>query len=209
MPAEPLTRKARTTRDALVGATREVVRRTGSLTPDLIAYSADVSTATFYTYFDTKDDALALAFDQVAGELGQAMGDLLTVDVLLDTGLESQVRAVLEATVVVFRRDGRLWRLAVARLPEAPAVGEAFRRRQEEAFAQAARFVRLGQRAGKVRDGEPDALARVLMMSLYGLGQPMLEAYSAMPLDLLVGMIVGLLEPQSSTVNTTDREGDR
>jgi hypothetical protein len=47
------------------------------------------------------------------------------------------------------------------------------------------------------------------MMSLYGLGQPMLEAYSAMPLDLLVGMIVGLLEPQSSTVNTTDREGDR
>jgi AcrR family transcriptional regulator len=179
----------------LVAATREVVRRTGSLAPDSIAYAADVATATFYTYFETKDDALALALDQMAGELNDALAVLLTVDILLDSGLDAQMRAVVEAAVAAFRRDGRLWRLAVARLPEAPSVGEAFRRRQEEAFAQSVRYIRRGQSAGKLRQDDPEALARALNLTLQGLGQPMLEASSAMPVDQLVTMIVGLLEP--------------
>jgi AcrR family transcriptional regulator len=177
-----------------------MVRRTGALAPDSIAYAADVSTATFYTYFETKDDALAMALDQIGAELAEALASILTVDVLLDSGLDSQVRSTVEATVVIFRRDGRLWRLAVARLPDAPSVGEVFRRRQEETLALTTRFVRLGQRAGKLREGDPELLARSLMMTLYGLAQPMLEAYSALPLDHVVGMIVGLLEPQASAV---------
>ncbi len=201
LPLPPTSRKARSTHDALVTATRDVIRRTGALIPAEVAETAQLSPATFYAYLSSKDTALAAAFDLSLGEMLQRVAEKANVEHLLEEGLETTVRAVVEETAGAFRLDARVFRLAVGRLGESELLRAVYRHRETEALQLLARFVRLGAAAGKIR-GEPDpeTVARALLVALQGLQNPLLheEGERDEVVALLSEMLTAMLRPASS-----------
>ncbi len=152
MPTVPATRKTRATFHRLVDAARDSVRRNGVLLPEVVAETAGVSPATLYTYFGSKDALLASAFDVALGEIGDEVARILSIEKLLDDGLESVTRRLVRTVVKHFTRDARVVRLAIARLPDSPEMVEVYKRRSDEQLAMIGRFVRLGIAAGKAPD---------------------------------------------------------
>ncbi|WP_285559731.1 TetR/AcrR family transcriptional regulator [Actinoplanes regularis] len=70
-PTAPATARGRRTRDALLGAGRELLETRGwaAFTPEQVAQAAGVSYGTFYTYFESKDDLLRAIVRAVAEEM--------------------------------------------------------------------------------------------------------------------------------------------
>jgi AcrR family transcriptional regulator len=196
VPTLPATRKTRATYQGLVEATREVVRRTGTLVPEGVAEVAGVSPATLYAYFGSKDALLAAAFDAALAQIGEEVAGILTVEDLLEQGWEVTARQLVRTVVKRFTHDARLVRLSVARLPDSKDVVEVYRRRGEEQLEMIARFVRLGVAAGKLRNGDVAVLSRSLMVILQGLQNPMVLHSGAGPLvDELSRTVYRLLAP--------------
>lgn len=194
LPQPSTSKKARATYASLIDAVRAVARDTGALAPEAIAERASVSPATFYTYFSSKDEALAAAFDVVLSDLHNQVRDGLNVEQLLETGLESVIRDTVRVVVRGFAHDARVFRLAISRLPESELIQEVYRQHEVQVLEHLARFIRLAQSAAKVRDTDPDRLARVLLIVLQGLQNPLLQQPGASPLaDEIAAMVVGLL----------------
>lgn len=170
----PTSRKTKTTHDALIQAARAVVARTGSLSPDAVAETAGVSTATFYAYFSSKDALLAAAFDQAVGETNRFIKETMSIEALLEHGLDVVARNVVEGLVEMSAEDANLVRLVLARLSGSEDVRETYRRRELEALATIARFIRLASAAGQIPDGEPEVLARMVLVILQGSYSPLL-----------------------------------
>lgn len=181
MPAAPATRKTRATYGSLVEATREGVRRTGTLTPEMVADIAGVSPATLYAYFGSKDAILAAAFEAALDEMGAAVALVLSVERLLEEGWEAISRDLVRTVVKRFTHDARVVRLAVARLPDSSEVREVYRRKGDDQLAMIARFIRLGVAAGKLREDDVDVLSKSLMVHLQGLQNPLVLAAGAAP----------------------------
>ena len=193
---QPETRKARATYGALVDATRAVVNARGVLSPEEVAAKAEVSVATFYVYFASKDEALAAAFDRVLDEMNDATQAALDPGRLLDHGLEVVLGDLGRRVVRQFTGDAGVFRLAISRLPDAEDARRVYRERERESLSTLTEFVRRGIRAGAVRDADPDRLARALLISLQGYQNPLLlQAGAGQLLNDLVGMLIGLLAP--------------
>jgi AcrR family transcriptional regulator len=196
VPTVPATRKTRATYHRLVDAARDSVRRNGVLLPEVVAEAAGVSPATLYTYFGSKDALLACAFDVALGEIGEEVARILSIEKLLDDGLESVSRRLVRTVVKHFTRDARVVRLAIARLPESPEMVEVYKRRSDEQLAMIGRFVRLGIAAGRLRTGDVSVLARAVMVQLQGLQNPLVLSPGAGPVvDEICRVVLALLAP--------------
>ena len=196
MPTVPATRKTRATYHRLVDAARDSVRRNGVLLPEVVAETAGVSPATLYTYFGSKDALLASAFDVALGEIGDEVARILSIEKLLDDGLESVSRRLVRTAVKHFTRDARVVRLAIARLPESPEMVEVYKRRSDEQLAIIGRFVRLGIVAGRLRTGDVSVLARAVIVQLQGLQNPLVLSPGAGPVvDEICRVVLALLAP--------------
>jgi AcrR family transcriptional regulator len=172
--APPQGGKARRTYDALVRATREVIASSGTFSAETVGERAGMSQATFYSYFPSKDDALAAAFDLVLAELDAAGAQALSLERLLDTGLKAVVRDAVSAVLDVFRDNALVFRLALGRLPESKTIRDVYRRRQQDGYEIIRRFVELAQKAGGVRRTDADRLTIALLVALQGLNNPIL-----------------------------------
>lgn len=196
VPTVPATRKTRATHQSLIDAARDSVRRTGVLLPEAVAENAGVSPATLYTYFGSKDALLAAAFNAALGEIGEEVGRILSIERLLEDGLESVTRRLVRTVVKHFTQDGRVVRLAIARLPDSPEVVEVYKKRGDEQLAMIGRFVKLGIAAGKLRDGEVLVLSRAVMVQLQGLQNPIvLHSGSGPVVDEICRVVFDLLAP--------------
>ena len=196
MPTVPATRKTRATFKTLVEATRETVRRHGILLPESVAETANVSPATLYTYFGSKDALLASAFDAALGEIGEEVARALNIETLLEDGLEAVSRKVVRTVVKHFTRDARVVRLAIARVPDSHEVVEVYKRRSDEQLAMISRFVRLGISAGRIRPVDPLVLSRTVMVQLQGLQNPIaLQPGSGPVVEEISRMLHHLLAP--------------
>jgi AcrR family transcriptional regulator len=193
--APPQGGKARRTYDALVAATRRVIASTGTFSAETVGERAGMSQATFYSYFPTKDDALAAAFDLVLTDLDAAGAHALDVERLLDTDLRTVLSEAVAAVLDVFRDNALVFRLALVRLPEAKAIRDVFRRRERDGYQILRRFVELGQKAGAIRRSNTDRLTTTLLVTLQGLNNPILlrRRKDQPALDDIVSMLVGLL----------------
>lgn len=167
------------------------------LLPEAVAESAGVSPATLYTYFGSKDALLAAAFNAALGEIGEEVSRILSIEKLLEEGLEAVTRRLVRTVVKHFTQDGRVVRLAIARLPDSPEVVEVYKKRGDEQLAMVGRFVKLGIAAGKVRDGEVLVLSRALMVQLQGLQNPIvLHSGSGPVVDEICRVVHDLLAPE-------------
>lgn len=173
-PAEaaPRLRKTERTRRRLVEAVRAELERAGQFTAEQVARRAEASPATFYNHFTGKDDALAAAFAAVMDDLVAHVEGHLRIDALLERGLEGFARDWVDACVDFFRAHCMTLRAAQAQVPVSEELRAIFRSHEQAAPAHYVRFVRLGQRAGVVREGDAEAMAHALMIQNEGWNHP-------------------------------------
>ncbi len=181
MVTAPATRKTQATYARLVKAAREAMRREGTMSPEFVAEVADLSPATLYTYFASKDALLAAAFDAALAEIGNSIAPILSAEYLLEEGWESTARHLVRSVVKGFSHDGRLVRLAVTRIGDSKEVLEVYNRRSKEQLDLITRFIRLGIVAGQVRPGDAVVLARTTMLLLQSLQNPLALSAGAGP----------------------------
>lgn len=196
LPPQPTTRKALATYRSIIGATRWVVRSRGVVAPEAIADKAGVSPATFYTYFKSKDDALAAAFDATLTDMTDDLDRLLSIESLLENGLHASTRTMVRSVVRGFARDARIFRLAISRLPESRLVRDVYRHHEATILARLERFIRLGGAAQAVRDGDAPTMAAALLITIQGYQNPLLLRQSSRPVvGELTEMVIALLAP--------------
>lgn len=187
------------TRLVFLDAARDELAATGELRPERVAERAGRSTAAFYKHFPTKNDALAAAFGQTLER--QVTDGLATLDVerLIEHGLEPVLRDLLLTLVRFQRRELPLYREGLAAVPRSEAVREVFKHWEGTLLAGLARFVVLGQRIGRIRPGDADALATAWLVQVQGWHNPHLlglEEGSVIE-DRLVGAVVAMLAPDA------------
>jgi AcrR family transcriptional regulator len=196
LPPPPATRKARATYDSIVEATRSELRHR-TLSPEAIAERARVSPATFYTYFSSKDEVLAVALHAALSERFERLHAVLSIEELLDHGLPAVAESIVEETVASYRRDAGTIQLAIIRSEESKAIEGVLRHWSTTTLDELRRFIGLGQRAGQLRDGDVDRMATAMLISLQGYKSPLLLESSD---DALVGelasMLTTLLRPE-------------
>jgi AcrR family transcriptional regulator len=186
------------TRASLVESTHSYLARTSELSPEEVAKEAGVSTATFYAYFASKDEAIAAALDVALGEVSRRGRTPLTIEHLLDHGLEATVRAAVGDGIDAFREHHRVFRLALSRLPHARSIREVYRRHEREMTAGLRRFLELSMAADHVRRGDLDAMTSVLLITLQGLNNPLLRGSDdESVLDELTRQVTGWLSPEA------------
>ncbi len=198
--AVPVGRSERTRR-VVVDATVARLRSEGAFTVEQVAADVGVSVATIYNRFpEGRDGLLAAAFDSALDRL-VAAGAVLTVEHLLDHGLEATVRAMVDGLVAVFTDEALVMRSALARLPESRVLRESYRRHEADARSRNHRFVQLGQAAGRITDEDTAELADVLVVMGQGLNNPVLlgSSHRARLVDHLTAAIVAVLEPGGPT----------
>ncbi len=170
---EPSTPKTRRTRDSLVAATRAELARHGRFTAERIAARSGTSPATFYHYFPSKEDALVAAFEALMGDLAAFVEQELAIERLLDEGLEARCHGLAAATAGFFAEHALLFRCALAGLPGSRRLRDVYRAGETASFGLFRAFVTRGQRAGAIRSGDVDALARGLLVLTQGLNNPL------------------------------------
>lgn len=180
----PVTKRSRRTRAELARAVHDEVAQRGTLDVAAITTSADVSPATFYAHFATHDDALAAALDLTLIAVVGVSERQFTIEALLDRGVGQVVAGLVDDVVATFRREALVMRAALARLPRHRGIREVYRHHEGVARAHLTRHVELGQRAGLLRPGDPEARAVTLLVLTQGLNNPLLTA------DDRVGMVV-------------------
>jgi AcrR family transcriptional regulator len=166
--------KAQRTYASLAAATATEIAENGSFTAERVAARAGTSVATFYAHFSSKDGALVAAFARVMDELTALVERELSLERLLDEGLGNLCRSFVEAGVGLFREHALVFRVALARVPESRPLRDVYRQHERAAHDRYRRFVELGQAAGRVRPGDPEALALALLVLTEGLNNPRL-----------------------------------
>ena len=198
--AVPVGRSERTRR-VVVDATVARLRSEGAFTVEQVATDVGVSVATIYNRFpEGRDGLLAGAFDSALDRLVTA-GAVLTVEHLLDHGLEATLRAMVDGLVEVFTDEALVMRSALARLPESRVLRESYRRHEADARSRNHRFVQLGQAAGRITDDDTAGLADLLVVMGQGLNNPVLlgSAHRDRLVDHLTAALVAVLEPVGET----------
>ncbi len=198
--AVPVGRSERTRR-VVVDATVVRLRSEGAFTVEQVAADVGVSVATIYNRFpEGRDGLLAAAFDSALDRLVSA-GAVLTVEHLLDHGLEATVRAMVDGLVAVFTDEALVMRSALARLPESRVLRESYRRHEADARSRNHRFVQLGQAAGRIADEDTAELADVLVVMGQGLNNPALlgSSHRGRLVEHLTAALVAVLEPGGPT----------
>ncbi len=190
------TSKSQRTLARLVECTGQEIAESGSFTAERVAARAGTSVATFYSHLPTKDVALTAAFNAAMDDLVKVVEARLTAEALLD-GLEQFARDFVDASLAFFADRSLIFRCALARMPECRPLREVYRAHQAQAFSRYARFVEMGQAAGKVRAGDVEALARAFLVLSQGLNNPLaLGLAESDPLRAeLAGLMLALLEP--------------
>ncbi len=191
--------RATRTRTALVDAALARLRTDGAFTTEQVAADAGVSVATVYNRFpDGRDGLLAAAFDRSLARVVAAGDEPLTVEHLLDHGLEAAMAAMVDGLAGAFAEEALVFRAALARLPESRAIRDAYRSHEAGSRAVNRRFVELGQAAGRIADGDPDELADLLLVVGQGVNNPvLLGAADRGPLCAhLTAALVAVLSPE-------------
>ena len=195
--AVPAGRRAQETYRNLGRATRQLISETGGFSGEEVAARAGMSPATFYTYFPSKDDALAAALDEVLRDLVTRTLASLEIERLLERGLRPVLEKAVAESLDVFQNSALVMRLALARLPESPAIRHVYRDRQAEAVAELRRFIRLGIAAKRLSAEDPEATTSALLVALQGLNNPLLLRRGATPVVAkMVESMVILLDPR-------------
>ncbi|MEC9395788.1 MAG: hypothetical protein VYA89_08035 [Actinomycetota bacterium] len=192
-------RSART-RAALVDAVLARLRADGAFTTEPVAADAAVSVATVYNRFpDGRDGLLAAAFDRSLDRVVEASVGPLTIEHLLDHGLEATLGAMVEGLADAFVDEVLVFRAALARLPESRTIRDTYRRHEATARAANRRFVELGRAAGRIVDGDSDELADLLLVLGQGVNNPVLLGSSDRgPLCThLTAALVAVLSPEA------------
>lgn len=198
LPPPPTSRKARSTYDRLLESCHAVMKKTGSVSPESVTEMADVSTATFYTYFESKDHAVAATFDLSLGRTMSQLAEQLTIERLLDENLESVIHGAVRIVIDSFRADARVYRLALSRLTDSPMMREVYVTREQEILSYLGAFVRRGVAAGRIRDEDPSLLATVMLVTMQGLQNPTLIRSADRRLGSeLASMLVWELSPRA------------
>lgn len=188
----PAGRKALATYRALVGATRETIAATGGFAAEQVAERAGMSPATFYSYFPSKEEALAAALDDVLTDLVDRTLAEFSVERLLEDGLRPVLERAVAASLDVFTSGALVLRLALARLPESRTIRHVYRDHQQHATEALRRFVRLGVAAGRLRVADQESATVTLLVALQGLNNPLLLGRE--PGDPVVRLQVDALE---------------
>jgi AcrR family transcriptional regulator len=172
------TAKATATRAALLEAAADELNERGwdATTSTAVAARAGVATGTFYTYFADKQAALVALFDASLAQLLSAVEGTLTADNLLDRGLGATLRDVLGLVLEGYRRDAAVIRTALGQVTTSSPLRTVYWQRHAEAAEMVERFVRRGQAAGLVREGDAHVLAHTLLLLTQGLNHPVLLA---------------------------------
>ncbi|MEZ5266659.1 MAG: TetR/AcrR family transcriptional regulator [Acidimicrobiales bacterium] len=196
MPA-PAPSKSVRTRTGLAVATRAQLAATASFTAEQVAARAGTSPATFYAHFPTKDQALTAAFELSLDQLVTRTNAVLSVETLLDDGLERTCARLVAELVAHFRADALVFRAALARMAEVRPIRDAYRRSEAASLAHLERFVRRGQAAGLVTDGPAAALAELVLVLSQGVNNPrLLRSRDARRLqEGWTAALVGVLHP--------------
>ncbi len=193
----PATERSRRTRAQLAGAAHEVVAREGAVLADRIAADAGVSTATFYAHFETHDDALAAALDLALSAVVDAAEARFHLEALLDRGVAAVAAEVVAAMHEVFRTEGPVLRVALARLPVHAGLRQVYRHHESRSLDHLVRQLDLAQKAGVVGGGPVVNRATSLLVVLQGINNPLLTKRHLEPSVAadLTRSIVALLEP--------------
>ena len=163
------TSRALETRRSLVRACIRVIQETGQLQPELVATSAGVSPATFYTHFANKDVALTAVVSEVADILNALAESMLGPERLLDLGLEKVVYDFVRTSRDLYADHNAVIRLAQTRINDYQPMGEAFVTRQEEGLRIFQTFVERAQKAGFIREMNSQNAAHTLMAIMQSL----------------------------------------
>lgn len=197
LPPPPTSRKARSTYDRLLESCHAVMQKSGSVSPEDVTEMAGVSTATFYTYFTSKDHAVAATFDLILGRMTSRLADELSIERLLDENLESVIRRAVRIVIDSFRADARIYRLALSRLTDSPMMRDVYVTREQEILSYLGMFIRRGVSAGRIRDEDPSLLAAVILVTMQGLQNPTLIRSTDRRLDSeIASMLVWELSPR-------------
>lgn len=167
-----LTGKRGRTRLALVDAVRKLIETAGDFTANQIAKQAGSSPATFYNHFESKEDAFDQAFAMLMDELVELVEDGLDIETVLEIGLEEFAAQWVLGCVQFFRENQVLFRSALARLPASAALEAAYHQSEQRAIGHCARFIRLGQAAKLMRDGDAEQMAQAMMVTAEGYINP-------------------------------------
>jgi AcrR family transcriptional regulator len=196
LPPPPTTRKARATYETIISSTREVLRSQGVLSPELIADQAGVSPATFYTYFSSKDAVLAAAFDATLEAMTKELDTALSIEGLLDNGLDATTHMIVRKVIRGFSHDARIFRLAISRLPDSELIRHVYRHHEESILTVVGRFLELGQAAGMIRKGETASMAAAFLVTIQGYQNPLILRPGSGPLiEELTAMVYALVRP--------------
>lgn len=196
LPPLPVSRKARATYDTLLMAADATIRATGKVSPEAITEEAVTSVATFYTYFQSKEHAVAAVFDYRLGTMLSELGKQMTMDALLDRDLRSVMTAATNTVFTSFRSDARIYRLALSLLADSELMRSVYAAREQQILAFAETFIRRGATAGRIRRDDPERLARVVLVFFQGLQNPTLtRANDPQILEELTSMVVWVLSP--------------
>lgn len=158
----PRSRRGERTRESLVEAARKVFERDGYLDARItdITKEAGVSSGSFYTYFDDKEEVFAAVVDAVQEDMlhphvRERVGDVEILE-LIDASNREYLRS--------YKRNARL----MALFEQVAQVDEEFRemrRKRGSAFAaRNAKLIRQLQKEGRV-DKEIDAQVAALALS--------------------------------------------
>ncbi len=174
MGAEPHTNTGRAarTRLRLVEAVRSTIEDEGAVSAGEVARRAGTSSATFYNYFETHDVAVAGAFDAAMVDLVAFVEHELDVAELLDAELTPFLEGWTWRAFGFFRENSVVFDLARSLHLRSPEIRTIYRDREAEALAHYTRFVRLGQRASVIRNGDTDAMAEAMMLTSQGWNHP-------------------------------------
>lgn len=196
----PAGSRGRRTHDALLDATERLLRDGGygAATTTAVAEEAGVGVGTVYTYFRDRDDLLAALLAARLDGILEAVEAELTTDRLLDVGLERVLEATVRAVVEGYRSHAAALRAALVQLPSSPAIRTVYWDRHDRSQRTVATFLRRGQAAGRIREGDPDLLADALLVLVQGLNHPLLLQEGRRQAELLSGLgraLLGLLAP--------------
>lgn len=175
--------KADRTRRRFVSAIRSELAETGVLSPGSVSKRAQTSPATFYNHFRSREAALASAFEAAMDDLLEIVSRGLRVELLLAQGLADFCTGWARACAGFFRDNATLLAVAQAEAPASESLRRTFASRQQEALDRYVQFVELGQRAGMIRAGEPQAIAQLLLVTNQSWNHPFLR--EAAPGDAL------------------------
>ena len=194
-----LSKRSIQTRADLTRAAHDHIAQTGALDAAAIATAAGVSTATFYVHFATHDDAIAAALDITLGAIVDVARRLIDIEALIERGVEPVIDDVVHEIHAVFRADGLVTRMAIARFAHHRGISDVYHHHEHAGFEHLMRQIDLAQRAGLLSAGDPAHRATCVLVLMQGINNPLLTRS-----DLVDEVAVHLRDALVAALGATD-----